>query len=418
MIRMRRPRVVLVGGGFGGLEAAFYLRKRLGGDAEIELISDRSDFVNRPSTIYIPFGLDPARVRVPLEAPMRRQDILFVRAAVTDVDPQHQTVRADGQLIGYDYLILATGASMRPAEIPGLAQYAHSPWTPEGMVELGGGFQELARGGHERQRVLFVLPPNSRCASPMYELVFMLDTWLRREGARGRVQLSWATDERAYLQAFGPRMDEVITEQFRRRCIEGHKGLAVVGVEPGLAYFRNGEKLPYDLLVAFPPHVAATAFPELPADERGFVRTELETRQVFGNPSIYAVGDASDFPVKQAHLAILQAGAAAEHIAAGVLGEEPRTVFEPVSMCVLEQLDTATFARAPLRATDQADKPIVVATEDPGYRVGTSPAWRMGKKLMGAYVPWRFGAGEPFYGGVPWLGMDAGLALMSRTLAE
>ena len=80
-----RPRVVILGGGFGGLEAAFYLRKRAGDGAEIVLISDRSDFIFKPNTIYVPFGLDPERLRIGLEEPTSRQQILFVKAAIAIV---------------------------------------------------------------------------------------------------------------------------------------------------------------------------------------------------------------------------------------------------------------------------------------------------------------------------------------------
>ena len=81
------------------------------------------------------------------------------------------------------------------------------------------------------------------------------------------------------------------------------------------AFFSGGESIRHDLLVAFPPYVAAVDYrPELPGDERGFVLTEPSTRRVRGQERIYAPGDAGDFPVKQAFLAFLQADAAAEDI--------------------------------------------------------------------------------------------------------
>jgi sulfide:quinone oxidoreductase len=49
--------------------------------------------------------------------------------------------------------------------------------------------------------------------------------------------------------------------------------------------------------------------------------------------------------------------------------------------------------------------------------VGSSASWRLGKKLLGVYLPWRFGAGNPFHAGLPWKGMEAGLKVMARYLA-
>jgi hypothetical protein len=140
---------------------------------------------------------------------------------------------------------------------------------------------------------------------------------------------------------------------------------------------------------------------------------------VLGHERIYAPGDAGDFPVKQAFLAFLQADAAAEDLAAGILGREPRATFDPVSMCVMEELDTATFAQVPLAVTGDPARPVVVRPDANGrYRVGVSPAWRVGKKLLGLYLPFRFKAGLPFHAGAPWAAMNFGLKGMSALLAR
>lgn len=60
-------------------------------------------------------------------------------------------------------------------------------------------------------------------------------------------------------------------------------------------------------------------------------------------------------------------------------------------------------------------KPGAVATEDDHYRVGVSPIWRTGKKVLGVYLPWWFGNGEPFHAGLAWEAMDLGLKVMSTS---
>jgi sulfide:quinone oxidoreductase len=249
-------------------------------------------------------------------------------------------------------------------------------------------------------------------------MVFMLDTWLRRQQVRQMVDLVWSTYEAGYIQAFGPRLDEAVTREFEQRGISGYKSYVVKSVEEKAVTYSNGQSLPYDLLISFPPYVASTPFPGLPSDERGFLATDLASRQVVSHPEIYAAGDAGDFPVKQAFLAFLQADAVAAHISAQVLGTTPELDFEPTSMCVMEQFDKATFAQVPLRVTGDPARPVEVRPDaDGAYRVGSSLLWRPGKKLLGVYLPWRFGAGNPFHAGLPWKGMDAGLKVMSKVLA-
>jgi sulfide:quinone oxidoreductase len=415
-----RPHVVVIGGGFAGLEAAFYLRMRLGDRARLTLVSDKDWFLFKPNTIYVPFGLDPERLKIPLDRPARRRDIELVRGAAREINPGARQVVVDGRTLSYDYLIVATGAGMRPEEIPGLGERALTIWSVEDMLRLGRAFQQLladAQQGRRRQ-VLFLVPPNNKCSGPLYEMVLMLETWLRRNKVRHQVQITWSTYEAGYIQAFGPRLDQVVSGEFDRRGIPGYKEHVVVRVEKDEVVYQNGRRLPYDLLISFPPYVASTPFPGLPADDRGFLRTELATRQVVGHPEIYAVGDAGDFPIKQAFLAFLQADAAAEHLAASILGKNASLCFDPVSMCVMEQFDKATFAQVPLALTGDQARPVKVRAEDDSlYRVGSSPVWRLGKKLLGLYLPWRFGAGEPFHAGAPWKVMEAGLKVMSRVMA-
>jgi NADH dehydrogenase FAD-containing subunit len=415
------PRILVLGGGFGGLEAAFYLRKRLGRRANLTLVSDREEFLFKPNTIYIPFGRPPEQFVFPLAPTLDRRHIRFAHARAERIDPATQRVITSAGELAYDYLIVATGATMRPDEIPGLGQYANTIWTPDEMMKLRGkldGAVAAAQNGHS-QRVVFLVPPNNKCAGPLYEMVLMLDTWLRRKSVRDGFSIAYATYESSFIQAFGPRLDEVVTLEFGRRKITGYKDKLVTNVEAGNVRFADGSGLPFDLLISFPPYAAAQRFEGLPADERGFLTTQLETRQVVGHDNVYAVGDAGDFPVKQAFLALLQADTAAEHLAQRILGEKPDAAFDPVSMCIMEQFDQATFAQVPLLVTGDPARPVAVRENAPElYKVGTGHIWRIGKKLLGSAIPGRFRAGQPFHAGASWAVLESGVKMMSALFAE
>ncbi|MGW2370991.1 MULTISPECIES: NAD(P)/FAD-dependent oxidoreductase [Kitasatospora] len=418
------PHVLVVGGGFAGLETAFGLRHLLGDGVRLSLAADREDFLFKPNTIYLPFGGAEDPLHIPLRRPLFRRHIAFHQGTVAEVDPDALAVElVDGTRLRGDFLVLATGAAMRPQEVPGLAEHARTVWTPRQMHSLGRRFQELkeAAGAGQHRRVLFLVPPGNKCAGPLYEIAFMLDTWLRRARLRPSVHLTWSTYESGYVQAFGPRLHQVVEREFAARGIEGHTSAVVEKVGHDEVRYADGSVHPYDLLVAFPPYAAAVDYHGLPRDDRGFLQTLSITRQVHGHPQVYAPGDAGDFPVKQAFLAFLQAHAVAEHITTVIdptLLAQPRP-FEPISMCVMEMLDKATFAQVPLEETGDPTCPVRVAA-DAGdrYRVGTSPVWRFGKKALGVYLPVRFRAGRPFHSGRPWQAMQLALDGMSRTLAS
>jgi NADH dehydrogenase FAD-containing subunit len=416
-------RIVVLGGGFAGLESAFWLRAKLGDGADITVVSDRDEFLFKPNTIYIPFGSSEESLLISLEQATSKRGIHFLKGAFESLDPERRLVRAAGRELAYDYLVLATGADMRPDEVPGLAEHAETIWTPGEMASLGARLRALVEESADgRTRTIhFLVPPNNKCAGPLYELVFMVETWLRRRKVRDRFELAWTTYEPSYIAAFGPKLHEVVTREFADRGIEGHTAWRVEAVEAGAVRFENGERRSYDLLVAFPPYVAAVDYGRfgLPVDDRGFVACEPESRRVQGHKRIYAPGDAGDFPVKQAFLAFLQADAVAEDIVSRVESRQPEFVFDPVSMCVMEEFDTATFAQVPLRLTGDPASPVEVRPgADGAYKVGVSPLWRLGKKTLGLYLPLRFKAGRPFHAGAPWKAMELGLKGMSAVLAR
>lgn len=417
-----KPQILILGGGFAALESAFLLRMRLGEKIDIRLVSDREHFVFRPNSIYVPFGADPASLLVGLRKPLARRRINLEPGSVADVDPDARFVQLDdGQRFRYDKLIVATGADTHADEVPGLTEHAATIWTTDSMLDVRRRFaavrERALRGEH--QRVLFLVPPNNKCSGPLYEIVFMLETWLRRESAREQVDIAWSTYEAGFIQAFGPRLHELVTAQFAERGIDGHTDESVTEIGPGEARYADGSTRAFDQLIAFPPYVSAVRYPALASDDRGFVTTELETRLAAGRDDVYVPGDAGDFPIKQAFLAFLQADAVAEHIAADVTGGAFDGPFDPVSMCIMEMFDTATFAKVPVELTGDPARPVRVRPEADGdYRVGTSPVWRLGKKTLGFTVPARFAAGDPFHAGRVWDVMDVGLRAMSGVLAD
>ena len=200
-----KPRIAVLGGGFGGLESLFYLKHKLGERADLSLVTDRSHFIFKPNTIYIPFGESPDKYKIDLIPPLKKQSIKLVEAKVKNVDPVTNSVETDSGTVNFDYLVVATGASMRPEEVPGLKEHGVTVWTPTDMLVLRERIAQIIDRASEgtRSKVLFLVPPNNRCSGPLYEMVCMLDTYLNRQGCREMVDLAFATKESAYIEAFG-----------------------------------------------------------------------------------------------------------------------------------------------------------------------------------------------------------------------
>ena len=116
---VKKPRIVLLGGGFGGLYAA----KALKGVAAKILLVDRRNFHLFQPLLYqvATGGLSPGEIASPLRAILKSQaNTQVLNAEILDVDPERQVVRLADAELTYDYLIVATGASHH--------YFGHSEW--------------------------------------------------------------------------------------------------------------------------------------------------------------------------------------------------------------------------------------------------------------------------------------------------
>jgi NADH dehydrogenase FAD-containing subunit len=409
--------VVVLGAGMAGLETAFLLKRRLSGRIDLQIVYDDERFLLRPNLVYVPFGADPSASSLHVAETLGRKGIDGHHGRVEGVDADTGRVHlAGGRRLPYEHLVIATGATPWPQAVPGLHEHAVTIGQPAAMTLLRERFMSLRGRAREgtRQRVLFVVPRRNEWPMPLYEIALMFDTWLRRERVRQHVELGLLTHEASFAEAAGARMHDALADQFAERSIDARTGESVAEVRTHEASFAGGRVERFDLLVAAPPHRPCVRYDGLPLDRHGFVRVESQTRQVVGHPELYAPGDAGDFPLKDSFLALLEADAAADHIAAVVRGKRVKRPFDPVSMLIIDMLDKAAFAQVPLEETGDPDHPVRLRPgADGDYKVDVSRRWRAGKRLFSSYLLMQFAAAEPFDAGPGWRFMDLGVHAMA-----
>jgi sulfide:quinone oxidoreductase len=388
---MLAERVVVLGGGFAALETAFQLAASVKPTrVQLTVVSDRDHFLYRPGLTGLPFGAAEAPLHVPLARALDRRGINRRLACVRDIDTDRRVVHTNRTPpIHYDHLVIATGAQPHPYRVPGLAEHAAQLSTPGQLHQLGERFQWIAHyAGHGRpQQVLFVVPPNTTWPGPAYEIALMLDTWLRRRDVRHQVRITFATAERAFGERLGTGLHRILADEFEARGIAGSTELTVTEIAELHTCFDDGSKVQHDLVVAVPPHAAALRHGALPSDGLGFLTCQPSDRSVVGCDGVYAPGDAGDFPVKQAFLAVTQARAVARAITARITGTPVEPEFEPVTMCVLDAVDKAILVEAPLTVAGlvRVDHTLVL----------TGRWWRAAKYAFARYVPMRYRRGLP-----------------------
>jgi NADH dehydrogenase FAD-containing subunit len=338
-----------------------------------------------------------------------RRGVEFQQWRVEEIDPAEGVIRGGGRQLPFDHLVIATGAGMRPDEVPGLTEHSQTIWGFQDSLRLAKAVEEMiarAKRG-ERQLVLFNVPENNKCAGPLYEMVFMFETYLRRKKVRDMFRITWTTFERSYIAAFGPKLHERTTREFEERGIEAFTERPIERVEPHRAVFKDGTTIDFDWMISFPPYAANSCFGGLPTDDRGFIHADPASWNVSGMENVYAIGDGADFPVKQAFLALGMAGTVAHNIASEIKGESARRAFDPLSMCIMEQLDAGLYAQVPLHLTGDPSHAVEVAPERMNdYIVRGSKLWQAGKWGMYMMLALQMGRIQTFHEGPLWTAME------------
>ncbi|MER7251382.1 FAD/NAD(P)-binding oxidoreductase [Kribbella sp. NPDC000426] len=296
-------RLVILGGGTAGTTVANKLRRRLPLDEwRITVIDRDSHHVYQPGLLFVPFGGDDKHLLQPRRKTLRA-GILLLRGEIAKVDPDAKDVRlTDGQVVGYDYLVIATGTSSRPDETPGMLgpewrRSIHDFYTYDGAFALRDALRDFTGG----RLVVHVVDQPIKCPVAPLEFTFLTEEFFRRRGMRDQVELVYVTPlDGAFTKPIASRylgrlLDErkiaVETDFLVERVDAGRKTL--------VSY--DEREIGYDLLVTVPLNMGAgfVAASGL-GDELNYVPVDKHTLQSLANPEIFAIGDANDLPTSKA----------------------------------------------------------------------------------------------------------------------
>jgi sulfide:quinone oxidoreductase len=335
-------RVGIIGAGFAALTAAKELRRHLP-DADIALIAPVAEFVYYPSLIWLPSGLRRGEdLRLNLSGWLARHRISFHQGRVTGLSEGGRKVLTDNGDITNDALLIASGGRFLKS-LPGIehaiticAGIPAAEKIRDRLAAMDGGTLALGFGTNPKE-------PAAMRGGPMFELLFGLDTLLRRQGRRDKFRLVFFNPAPEPGKRLGEKAVKGLLREMARRNIDTHLGHKIHGFEADKVKTEGGD-IPADLILFMPGMTGPDwlANTDLPKSEGGFVVADAYC-QVSGLNRTFVAGDAGSYPgpdwmPKQAHLADLQAKAAAENLVNSLRGQAPIAKFKPELICIVDTL--------------------------------------------------------------------------------
>jgi len=336
-------KVTVVGGGFAALTAVQSLRAS-GEPMQIDLVTPRDEFIYLPGLIWIPSGIRNADdLRIPLKNFFRRMRVNHVAAQATGLKDSGRTLLTDQGEIANDGLIIASGGRFIK-KLPGI-EHAITPCEGIAAAErirdrlkaMDGGTIAIGFAGNPKE-------PTAMRGGPMFEFLFGIDRQLRKEGRRERFKLVFFSPAPKPGNRLGPKAVEGLMKEMATCGIETHLGHKMKGFSESKVMTEGGE-FDADLILFMPGMTGNQWFDatELPRSPGGLLQADAHCK-VPGFDQVYVAGDSGSFPgpdwmPKQAHMADLQAAAAAANLVAELRGQPADKTFKVELVCIVDSND-------------------------------------------------------------------------------
>ena len=313
-------KVLILGGGFAGVETAINLQKSK--KFEVTLVSDRDFLFVFPISIWIPIHeLKYDNAKIPLASIQKKYGFNLIIDKVTGISAAENKVTLEKQTMLYDYLVVAFGSGkLMPKGVEFTTTICGQP---QQTVELRDKLDALIAKGSGKIAIGFGGNPKDKSAvrgGPAFELLFNINHYLKKKGIRNNFELTMFAPMPEPGAKMGKGAMKAIYKMFEAQNIKSRFGKKITEfVEDGVL-FEDGSKLDSDLVMFIAAGAGSPLLKntDLLLSEAGFVKIN-DFNQVSEFPNVFAIGDAAayegpDWTAKQGHIAEVMGRNAAHNI--------------------------------------------------------------------------------------------------------
>ncbi len=325
-----KPRVVVVGGGWGGLGAVRGLLAA--GAADVTLVEPNESFMSCPLSAHFIAGHQPASDFQRSYARVDQLGARRVRERVLEIDRTKREVVTGTQRLPYDFLVLSLGVDYMEESIQGYA---------EARTQLPVGFRAfeqmavrqqvdefLVKGGNF---VISAPKPPYRCPPAPYERAFLIAEQMKKRGTKGKIIIVDANANPMPMPISKPilnGMKSLYSDQ-----IEYMPNVDIQSVEMGKRRLITSDgDIPFAHANLVLPMRAPALIRQAGLGER-WAAVKLPSFQTQADDRIYVIGDAQGTPLpKSGHVAFGSGQQVAEAIADRIAGKSPVVATGPIDL--------------------------------------------------------------------------------------
>ncbi|MEN3000128.1 MAG: FAD/NAD(P)-binding oxidoreductase [Acidilobaceae archaeon] len=283
-------RVLVLGGGIGGLVTAYNVAKKLYPEEGEVVMVDRTGYhLFMPSLPWVATGIrEPRDIMRPLKL-LEKKRIKVLVDEVKLIKPEDHTVITGTTKLNYDYLVVSLGSIAREDLIPSKDPNVCTPWTTDGAMNC----RKLLRNFKKGTVLITPVSWPYKCPPAPFEVAFLVKYIMEQRKATD-VKVKVAHFWKVPMEPFGPMIQGGFKRMLDQFGIEFIGGVEVERFEEGTLHTKGGEKIKYDIAITVPPHL-----PPEPIMESGlsnpqafnFMKIDKRSLKLPGYDNVYGIGD-------------------------------------------------------------------------------------------------------------------------------
>ncbi len=334
-------KLLVLGAGTAGTMVVNRLCHQLNGSEWQATIVDQSEtHYYQPGFLFIPFGMYSREDVIKPRRDFIPPGVELIMSRIEAIEPDHKRVKlANGRMLNYDILVIATGTDIRPEQTPGLKEHEwrrsiHEFYSLDGAIALAKHLRSW-KGG---RLVLNVVENPIKCPVAPLEFLMLADWFFSEQGIRDRVEIIYATPlPGAFTKPIAARY---LGDILDRKGIKVEPEFLLEHVDPDAKKLASydGREVEYDLLVTVPLNMGADVVAASGlGDELNYVPVDKHTFLSPKYDNIFVLGDAAAIPTSKAgSVAHFAVESFAENLCRYVDGLDMLSSFDGHANCFIE----------------------------------------------------------------------------------